>query len=61
MLRDGDEKYHYPTGEHRWLPPDPNADGADTWFDKVKAHVERHRHEQGGHMPEPRHLRSPRP
>ncbi|RZU76303.1 hypothetical protein EV384_4940 [Micromonospora kangleipakensis] len=33
ILRNGDEKYHYSDGSHRWVPPDPELD-REVWGDR---------------------------
>lgn len=41
MIGDSDRELHYSDGSHRWVCPDPDADG-EAWFDRVRAHVARH-------------------
>jgi hypothetical protein len=49
-LGDDDAEFHRPDGSHTYLAPDPYDVDADTFFERVTAHVELHklRREGGG-------------
>lgn len=49
MLREGDERFHYSDGSHRWVRPDPDMSD-EAWTALVMAHLTAHVDSPGGYM-----------
>ncbi|MEU8261164.1 hypothetical protein AB0C02_11170 [Micromonospora sp. NPDC048999] len=41
VIRQGDERFHYRDGSHKWIPPDPDFD-QEVWDAMVRQHQSQH-------------------